>query len=63
MFNEIMIHDLQVSGEIIGYAHDFCNRKLKENQKLILVFPRNLFSFDFFFSKRNKALCLENKIS
>ena len=51
MFNEIMIHHLQVSGEIIGYAHDFCNRKLKENQKLILVFPHNLFSFDFFFLK------------
>ena len=48
MFGEIVIHPSHVSGERIGYAHDFCNRKMKENQKLILVFAHNLFSFGFF---------------
>lgn len=35
IFGEIVVHHSHVSGDIIGYAHVFCNRKLKENQKLI----------------------------
>ena len=48
MVGDVVIHDSHKSGEI-GYAHDFCNKKLKENQRFIPVFTHNLFSFDFFF--------------
>ena len=44
-----VIHHLHVTGEIKGYAHNFCNKMLRENQDLIPVFAHNLFSFDFFF--------------
>ena len=30
LFCETNIHHSYVSGEILGYAHDFCNRKVKE---------------------------------
>ena len=58
MFGEIVIYYLHVSGQIIGYAHDFCNRQLKENQKLIPVFAHNLFSFDIFFVVKGIRLCV-----
>ena len=44
-----VIHLSHAIGKITGYAHDFCNKKIKENQNLIPVFAHNLFSFDFFF--------------
>ena len=50
MFSEIVVHHSHVSGNIIGYAHNFCNQKIKENYKqTISVFAHNLFRFDFFF--------------
>ena len=50
MFSEIVVHHSHVSGNIIGYAHNFCNHKIKENYKqTISVFAHNLFRFDFFF--------------
>ena len=48
MFGDIVIHHLDVRGEIIGYVHDFCYKKLKENQKLIPVFAHNLSASTFF---------------
>ena len=44
----VMYHS-RVTGEVTGYAHDFCNKKIRENHNLIPVFAHNLFSFDFFF--------------
>ena len=38
-----------LTGEVIGYAHDFCNKNIRENHNRIPVFAHNLFSFDFFF--------------
>ena len=58
MFDEIVIHYWHLSGEIIGYAHNFCNRKLKENEKVIPVFAHNLFSYDFFFVAKGIRLCV-----
>ena len=55
IFGEIVIHNSHVSSDIIGYAHDFYYRKLKENQKTntrICSLPVKL-----------QALCLENKMS
>ena len=47
-----------MSGKIIGYAHDFCNKKIRENQNPIPVFAHNLFSFDFFFVVKRIRLCV-----
>ena len=44
-----MIHHSHITGEIIGYAHGFCNRKVRENKNKISVITHNLFGFDFFF--------------
>lgn len=48
IFGEIVIHNSHVSSDIIGYAHDFYYRKLKENQKLIPVFAHYLLSFKLY---------------
>ena len=54
----VVIHYTHVTGDIIGYAHNFCNRKLKENQRIIPVIAHNLFSFDFFFVIKGIRLCV-----
>ena len=38
-----------MTGKITGYAHSFCNEKLRENYYTIPVFVHNMFRFDFFF--------------
>ena len=48
MFGEVVIHYLHITGKIVGYAYNCCNKKLRETQKVIPVFAHNLFSFDFF---------------
>ena len=57
MKNRTHIHHSHISGEIIGYAHSYCNYKVRENQTKISVVAHNLFRFDFFFL----GWCLENK--
>ena len=44
-----VIHHSHVTGKIIGYAHDFCNEKCRENYFTIPVIAHNQFRFDFFF--------------
>ena len=34
MYGSYVIHHSHVIGEINGYAHDFCNQKLRENKNL-----------------------------
>ena len=63
MFDEIVIHLSHVNGEIIGYADDFRNTKLKENKILILVFAHNLFSFNFYFIVKGIKFCVWRKKS
>ena len=61
MLNDIVIHHSHISGNIIGYAHSFCNLKIRESyQKTISVFAHNLFRFDFFCIERIEVVCLEN---
>ena len=43
------IHHSHITGNILGYAHTFCNEKVRENYYKILVIAHNLFRFDFFF--------------
>ena len=57
-----VIHYPHVTGKIIGYAHDFCNEKVKENYFTIPVFVHNQFRFDvFFFLKGIKPSVWETK--
>ena len=42
------IRHSHVSRKIIGYEHDFCNWKCRENYYTIPVFAHNQFRFDFF---------------
>ena len=46
---KIHFHHLHVTGKIIGYAHDFCNMKVRENQNQFSCIAHNLFGFDMFF--------------
>ena len=47
-----VIHHSRITGDVIGYAHSFCNLKIRENKNQISVIPHNLFGFDFFSPKR-----------
>ena len=58
LLGSYLIHHLHVTGEIVGYGHDFSNKKLRETQNLILVFAHNLFSFVFFFFIKGIRLCV-----
>ena len=44
-----VIHHSHITGEVIGYAHSFCNEEVRENRNQISVIAHNLFGFDFFF--------------
>ena len=46
IYGGYVIHHSHITREIIGYAHDFCNKKIRENNNLIPVFANILFSFD-----------------
>ena len=43
------IYHSHITGEIYGYAHWYCNKKVRENYCKIPVVAHNLFRFDFFF--------------
>ena len=59
LFCKTVIHHSHVSGNICGYAHDFCNRKVKKiYHHPISVFAHNLFKFDFFFVIKGLRLCV-----
>ena len=50
LYCDTWVHHSHLTGNILGYAHVFCNRKVKElHNQPISVFPHNLFKFDFFF--------------
>ena len=43
------LHHPHVTGEILGYVHDFCNFTVRENNTEFVVFANNFFSFDMYF--------------
>ena len=45
--NKRVIHHSHVTGKIVGYAHEFCNERVRENYYTIPVFAHNQFRFDF----------------
>ena len=53
-----VIHHCHVTGNIIGYAHNFYNSKVKENKNQMSVIAQNFFGFDFFFFLKGLTLGL-----
>ena len=43
---KVHLHHSHITGKIIGYAHDFCNARVKENNIEIPIIAHNQFSFD-----------------
>ena len=43
---KVHLHHSHVIPKTIGYAHDFCNARIKENNMKIPVIAHNLFGFD-----------------
>ena len=58
LFSRFVTHHLHVTGEIVGYALELWDKKLRETQNLIPDFAHNLFSFDFFFVVKGIRLCV-----
>ena len=50
---ENVTHHSHITGDINGYAHSFCNLKVRENNNQISVIAHNVFGFDFFLFKRS----------
>ena len=46
--NQVIVLHSQVTGKIIGYAHEYYNLQNRENYYTIPVFAHNQFRFDFF---------------
>ena len=43
------LHHSHITGNIIGYAHVFCNAKVRKNKDMLTYIAHNLFNFDMFF--------------
>ena len=46
---KIHLHHSHVTGEVKGYAHDFCNLTVRENYDVVPCIAHNFFRFDMFF--------------
>ena len=53
---KIHLHHSHVTGEIIGYTHDFCNWIVRENKDVVSCIAHNFFKFDFYFLLKNIRL-------
>ena len=43
------LHHCHITGNIIGYAHDFCNAKVRENKDMLICIAHNFFHLDMIF--------------
>ena len=46
---KLNLHHSQVTGKILGYAHNFHNMKVRENQNQFFCIAHNFSGFDMFF--------------
>ena len=46
---KMYLHHSHVTGKILGYVHDFCNWRVRENKTVFVIFAHNFFGFDVFF--------------
>ena len=53
---KIHSHHSHVTGEIIGYTHNFCNWVVRENKDVVSCIAHNFFKFDFYFLLKNIRL-------
>ena len=58
---KIHLHDFHVTGKILGYAHDFCNMKVRENQNQFSCIIHNFFDLTCFSAQRNSTSGVGNK--
>ena len=47
--HKIHLHHSHVTGKILGYAHDFCNEKVRENKDIFSCIAYKFFGFDVYF--------------
>ena len=56
--SKVHIHHSHVTGEIHGYAHDFCNWQVRENNTMVSLIGHNFLGFDIFFMVKGfRASC------
>ena len=46
---KVHLHHCHITGNVLGYAHDFCNWNVCESKTEIAMIAHNLFGFDMFF--------------
>ena len=46
--NKLVIHHSHITGNVIGFAHEYCNSQVRENYYNIPLIAHNQFKFDFF---------------
>ena len=46
---KVHLHHSHITGKILGYTHDLCSLRVKENIFKIPVIAHNLFGFDLFY--------------
>ena len=46
---KIHLHHSHVTGKILGYTHDFCNEKVRENKDVFSYVAHNFFGFELYF--------------
>ena len=45
---KVHLHHFHITGKILGYAHDFCNYYVRENNSEIASIEHDLFGFNMF---------------
>ena len=58
---KLHLHHSHVTGKILGYAHDFCNMKVREKQNQFSCIAHNFFGFDVFSAQRNLTFSVGNE--
>ena len=46
---KIYLHHSHITGEIIGYADEFCNERVRENKDVFSCIAHNFFGFNIYF--------------
>ena len=46
---KVHLHHSHVTGQIVGYAHDFCNWKVRENNYIVPLIGHNFLGFDIYY--------------
>ena len=50
IYSKNFVHHSHTTGDIVGYAHSYCNLKVREHKNQISFITHNLFGFAFFSS-------------